>query len=125
MNILLSTISHDSRKEFSKSISLPVIPSVGETIISNNTKFVAKERVFVADQDAQIISDCHVQTTEELLKSWGFEDTSAVDYHAAPVVEVKPEIKPQQVPDDAGQVGTIFVAPDGIREFKPKKGHRK
>ena len=91
MNILLSTISHDTRKEFTKSVVLPVIPSVGETIIFNNTKFVAKERVFVADQDVHIIADCHVRTTEDLLKSWGFEDTSAVEYHAPPVVEAKPE----------------------------------
>lgn len=93
MNLLLSTISHDSRKEFSKSIVLPVIPAVGEAIISNNVKFVAKERVFVADQDVQIIADCHVRTTESLLKSWGFEDTSAFDYHA-PLVAVEPAPMP-------------------------------
>jgi len=88
MKALLSTISHDTKKEFSKEISLTSLPASGQTVISNNIKFVCKEIVFVADQDAQIIADCHVRTTEALLKSWGFADTSVVDYHAPPVVEV-------------------------------------
>jgi len=99
MNLLLSTISHDTRKEFSKEISLTALPASGQAIISNNVKFVCKEIVFVADQNAQVIADCHVRTTEELLKSWGFADTSVVDYHEKPVaVEVKPEPKPVHAP---------------------------
>lgn len=106
MKALLSTISHDTRKEFSKEISLTALPASGQTIISNNVKFVCKEIVFVADQDAQIIADCHVKTTEELLKSWGFADTSVVDYHEQPVaVEVKPEPKPEPAPAPAPKKG--------------------